>query len=154
MIGMQDDEVKDLPGEWLNRVHPEDRGKLEKDLDIHIKGYSAHFENEHRLLHKDGIYRWMHVRGIAVRDMAGEAYRIAGSVTDITGRKQVEQRLTFDALHDSLTGLPNRALFMDRLGHAIDREKRNKNYLFAVLFMDIDRIFKLSSEFACRCIEN
>lgn len=145
MLGLSEKLVSESPEEWVSRIHPDDRAEVKKDMDAHISGNSSHFENEHRLLHKDGSYRWMQVRGLAVRNSGGTASRIVGSMTDITERKEAEQQLIFDALHDALTGLPNRLLFMDRLRHAIDRERRNTNYLFAVLFMDIDR-FKILND--------
>ncbi|HET7321818.1 MAG TPA: EAL domain-containing protein, partial [Longimicrobiaceae bacterium] len=64
---------------------------------------------------------------------------------DITSRRMMEEQLRHDALHDSLTGLPNRLLFMERLAHAIVRSKRRENYLFAVLFLDLDR-FKIIND--------
>jgi diguanylate cyclase (GGDEF)-like protein/PAS domain S-box-containing protein len=145
MLGLSENHFTESPDEWFSRIHPDDQEELKQDLDTHIGGKSVHFENEHRLLHKDGTYRWMQVRGVAVRENTGKAYRIVGSMTDVTERKEAEQQLIFDALHDALTGLPNRLLFMDRLMHAIDREKRNTNYLFAVLFMDINR-FKVLND--------
>jgi diguanylate cyclase (GGDEF)-like protein len=84
-------------------------------------------------------------RGLAVRDGNGKTVRIAGSLTDITSRKRTEKQLLHDALHDALTDLANRALFMDRLERAIERGKRHKQYLFAVLFLDLDR-FKLVND--------
>jgi diguanylate cyclase (GGDEF)-like protein len=80
-----------------------------------------------------------------VRDEQGIAYRIAGSLTDITARKQAEERLTYNAMHDVLTGLPNRALLFDRLGHAIRRVKRDPKATFTVLFLDLDR-FKIIND--------
>jgi len=70
---------------------------------------------------------------------------MAGSQTDVTDRRQFEQQLVHDALHDVLTGLPNRALFVDRLGHALNRARRNPAYHFAVLFLDLDR-FKMIND--------
>jgi diguanylate cyclase (GGDEF)-like protein len=87
----------------------------------------------------------MLVRGAAVRDPAGKAYRLAGSQTDITARKLAEEKLLHDALHDGLTGLANRSLFMDRLGQALAFQQRRSDYRFAVLFLDIDR-FKTVNE--------
>ncbi len=145
MLGFGEDEVRDSPEEWLSRVHPDDCRQLEKDISDHINGLTLQFENEHRILHKDGTYRWMLSRGVAVGDTSMKACRMAGSQTDITARKKTEEQLHYDAFHDSLTGLPNRSLFMDRLDHAVDREKRNKEYLFAVLFIDMDR-FKVLND--------
>jgi diguanylate cyclase (GGDEF)-like protein/PAS domain S-box-containing protein len=145
ILGYREDDIGRSPEEWLNRVHPYDRHQLEAELKAHITGLSPHFENEHRILHRDGTYRWILSRGLAVTDKSGKAYRIVGSHTEISERKLAEEQLIHDAFHDVLTGLPNRALFMDRLKHAVDRSKRSKKYLFAVLFIDIDR-FKVLND--------
>jgi diguanylate cyclase (GGDEF)-like protein/PAS domain S-box-containing protein len=139
MLGFAEDEIEDNPSEWIQRVHPDDIGQFKMNLSAHVKGQASHFESEYRLRCKNGNYLWVLSRGIAVWDKDGTVYRLAGSQTDITPRKRVESRLLYDAMHDSLTGLPNRALFMDHLQHAIEHAKRRENYLFAVLFMDIDR---------------
>jgi diguanylate cyclase (GGDEF)-like protein/PAS domain S-box-containing protein len=145
MLGYEEDEIGNSPDEWFKRVHPFDRKQVEAEITAHIKGFTPHFENEHRILHKDGTYRWVLSRGLAVRDSSGKAYRMAGSQTEITERKLAEEQLIHDAFHDVLTGLPNRALFMDRLRHAVDRSKRNRDYIFAVLFVDMDR-FKVLND--------
>ncbi len=139
ILGFQDKEIGNSPAEWFDRVHPEDIERLKIDIANHVRGLTAHFENEHRMLHKDGSYRWVLSRGLAVRNGEGRATRMAGSQGDITDRKIAEQRLLHDALHDILTDLPNRALFMDRLTYAVERAKRRENYLFAVLYLDLDR---------------
>jgi len=138
-LGYQEDEIGDSPHEWFDRVHPEDIDHLKMDLATHLKGVTEHFENEHRMLHKDGTYRWILSRGIGVRNSKGFAGRLAGSQTDITDRKNAEQQLLHDAFHDALTNLPNRALFMDRLQVAFERGKRREENKFAVLFLDLDR---------------
>ncbi|MBD1861162.1 MULTISPECIES: EAL domain-containing protein [Trichocoleus] len=145
MLGHQEDEIGSCPEEWLHRVHPEDVERLKAQIDLHLEGLSPHFESEHRMQHQDGSYRWMLSRGLAVRDADGKISRMAGSQTDVTSRKQVEKQLLHDAFHDVLTGLPNRALFMDRLGLSIERSKRPGNNLFAVLFLDLDR-FKVIND--------
>lgn len=139
MLGYDENDVCESPDEWFDRVHPEDIERLRLDISSHLQGHTPHFENEHRMLHRDGDYRWMLSRGIAVLDEDKVASRIAGSQADITDRKHAEQRLLHDAFHDTLTELPNRALFMDRLNYAVERAKRRDDYRFAVLFLDLDR---------------
>lgn len=145
MLGFEAGEIGQDPDEWLGRVHPEDLEPLKAKIAAHLDGLTPECEHEYRVLHRDGTYRWMRSRGVAVRDAGGQASRMAGSQTDITDRKQTEERLLHDAFHDALTGLPNRALFMDRLGRALERAKRREDYLFAVLLMDVDR-FKVVND--------
>lgn len=139
MLGYTEENISDSLDEWLSRVHPEDLDHLKVALRAHIDGTTTHLENEHRMRHQDGGYRWMLCRGLAVCDENGVATRLAGSQTDVTDRKYAEEKLLRDAFYDLLTGLPNRALFMDHLGLAVERAKRRQDYLFAVLFMDLDR---------------
>ena len=146
LLGYVEQEIGDAPGEWLGRVHPDDRAALTQALEAHISGAGHHFEHEHRIQHRDGSYRWMLARGMAVRDAHGRATRVVGSQTDVTDRKHAEQRLQHDALHDALTGLPNRVLFLDRLDQAIRRAQRaHPDACAAVLFLDLDR-FKLVND--------
>lgn len=145
MLGHEDEDIGNSPDEWFSRVHPDDNEQLSSTIDFHLRGWSPHFENEHRMRCADGSYRWMLSRGLAVRDEAGAATRIAGSQTDITERKVAVDRLTHDAFHDALTQLPNRALFMDRLERAMETLHRHPDSLFAVLFLDLDR-FKVVND--------
>jgi diguanylate cyclase (GGDEF)-like protein/PAS domain S-box-containing protein len=147
MLGYDEEEITNSPLEWLNRIHPEDAEKVKLDLSAHIRGLTSHFENEHRIQHKDGSHLWMLSRGIAVRDADGVVSRIAGSQTDISVRKAAEAKLQHDAFYERLTGLPNRALFMDRLKSAIERVKRRKDYVFAVLFLDLDQFKNINDTF-------
>jgi len=139
LLGLAEDEVSSQPAAWFDRVHPDDLDRLRNEIKGHLEGRTEHFESEHRMRHRDGSYRWMLSRGIAIREESGPAYRMAGSLTDIHGRKMTEQQLLHDAMHDALTGLPNWALFMDRLGIALAQAKRRGDHMFAVLFLDLDR---------------
>lgn len=145
MLGATEDEMDSDPEEWFGRLHRGDRKRVEAQLADHLAGRTPHFESEHRLRHKDGEYRWMLSRGLVVRNGNGEATRLAGSQTDITTRKQIEEQLLHAAFHDTLTNLPNRALFMDRLAQAMDRSRYFENYHFGVLFLDLDR-FKVLND--------
>ncbi len=145
MLGFREEEIGDSPDEWFSRVHPEDLEGLRAEVEAHVKGVDLHLLKEPRMRHRDGTYRWMLIRGLAVRDASGKAYRIAGSLTDVTEQKVAEHQLLHDALHDALTGLPNRALLMEHLDLSIQRVKRNPQHLFAVLYLDIDR-FKVIND--------
>lgn len=145
MLGFSESTISDSPGEWVSRIHPDDVHKFNLDLTAHMEGRACQFMNECRVCCADGSYRWMMSRGLAVRDDEGKAYRIAGSMSDITIRKEAEEKLLFDAFHDKLTDLPNRALFLDRLSHSMALAQRRFDYRFAVFFLDLDR-FKLIND--------
>jgi diguanylate cyclase (GGDEF)-like protein/PAS domain S-box-containing protein len=145
MLGYSENEITATIDEWLSRIHPDDHEAVIYAMSNHLKNNTHHFQSEHRILHRDGTYRWMLVRGMAVRDANGIAYRMAGSQTDITARKNAEEQLVHDAFHDLLTGLPNRALFLDRLDRMIEYSRRHNNYYFAILFLDLDR-FKIIND--------
>ncbi len=129
MLGHDDEEIGSSPDEWFNRVHPEDVARVKGALKKHLEDGSSNYESEHRLLHQNGMYRWVLCRGAAVKDSSGTATRLAGSLTDITETK----------LADALTGLPNRLLFLDLVERAIRREKRRPNPAFALLSLGLNR---------------
>jgi len=128
MLGYQEGEIGDRPEEWFDRIHDADRERVKKEIAAHQEGLTPHFESEHRVLHKDESFRWMLSRGVAIHDVSGNVLRMAGSQTDITEGK----------VSDPLTGLPNRLLFIDRVGRLVEHRKRHENHLFAVLFLDLD----------------
>jgi diguanylate cyclase (GGDEF)-like protein/PAS domain S-box-containing protein len=145
MLGYQESEIGNSPDEWLDRIHPDDRENVLAALEAHTQLKTAHFESEHRIRHKSSNYIWVLCRGLAVQDSSNAPARMAGSQTDITLRKVFEEQLRHQALHDSLTSLPNRALFLDRLTQAIRLSERQKDYHFAVIFLDLDR-FKVLND--------
>ena len=147
MIGYDDQEIGNNPDEWFTLVHPDDVENLKNAIVTHLREPDTYMENEYRIKHRDGNYLWMLCRGLAVRDVGSKAVRMAGSQTDVTARKSLEEQLIYDAFHDGLTGLPNRALFMDRLNTSFARRKRRKDYQFAVLFMDLDRFKNINDSF-------
>ena len=145
MVGMVDRALSLSPEEWFSRVHLSDLPQLKVDIAAQAAGSRSHFHSEHRLRHSEGFFIWVLCRGIVVRDTEGRALRIAGSMTDITARKDLEERLRREAQFDSLTTLPNRSYATDLLRRAIARAKRNREQQFGVLFLDCDR-FKVVND--------
>jgi diguanylate cyclase (GGDEF)-like protein/PAS domain S-box-containing protein len=133
-----DAEDAGTPRDALARIHPEDVNDARAQLEAHLAGETPSYEHAHRIRRDDGSWRWVLERGIATRQ-AGEPVRMVGLLTDISAHKESEERLRHHAFHDALTGLPNRALFMDRVQHAVARARRAPVGTFAVLMLDLDR---------------
>ncbi len=138
--------AEEIIGEHCSRFYPEDeseQGGPERWLTA--ASVEGRAESEGWGVRKDGTRFWANVITTALRDKAGRLRGFSMVTRDVTERKLAERRLIHDALHDGLTGLPNRALFMDRLDHAVERARRHMDYAFAVLFLDLDR-FKLVND--------
>lgn len=164
-LGLPETEALDGPEGWFSRVHDRDVAGLKSALKEHLEGRVPHFEHEYRLLHKNFSYRWMLVRGTAVRDATGRAVRIAGSQIDITDRKndtdhlnqaledlklalasekvlmeeldRKNKELTELSITDGLTRLYNHRYLQERFDFEFKRAKRYNTPLSCVL-MDID----------------
>jgi diguanylate cyclase (GGDEF)-like protein/PAS domain S-box-containing protein len=145
MIGLSPETSVANFDQWLKFVHDEDRSGLRTALDAHLAGQSPHFEHEYRVRHINGEIRWVLCRGIAVRDETNRPIRMAGSQTDVTEWRRVQDTLARAARHDPLTGLPNRLLFGELLQHEIAQAVRSATPKYAVLFIDLDG-FKLVND--------
>ena len=145
ILGHADAEIGTTIEEWFGRIHPQDREKVLNDLQAHLQGRTEGFAAEFRMRHRDGACRWVLCRGQAVYAPDGKALRVAGSLTDFTERHEFQEQLARAAFYDTLTGLANRSLFTDRLKHCLARAKRNPDFAFAVLFLDLDR-FKMVND--------
>ena len=144
MLGHPDDAVGDSPEEWIGRAHPDDRAGLLAELSAIKLGENTSVMYEHRVMANNGDYLWVLCRGLAVPGGGAPATRIVGSFTDITDRRTLEERLRHEALFDSLTGLPNRVLFLDRLAQAVATAKRQRGYSYTVLWLDLDNFKELN----------
>ena len=141
MLGVPVDVLMREPRRLVRAVHPEDRARVH-----HARKGAAlgQYDETYRVVRPDGAVRWVQDRAFPVRDAEGRVYRIAGIAEDITARKEAEEKLVYLAHYDTLTGLPNRNMFYDRLTHAIAQARR-RNRMVAVLFLDLDR-FKVTND--------
>jgi diguanylate cyclase (GGDEF)-like protein/PAS domain S-box-containing protein len=136
-LGYQPDELSDQFSTWESLIHPDDRAPTLEWLRIFLSSTQQRYENEFRMRHRDGSYRWIMSRGEKKCDASGNPIRLIGSHIDITDRKQSEQRIQQLANYDMLTGLPNRMLFEDRVKQAISVAKQEHTSL-SILFLDLD----------------
>lgn len=146
-LGLPALDVVDAPARWIDRVHPDDRGGFESVLRAQLRSGAGRFRHEHRVQAPAGDYRWIQACGLAVRDLTGRVRRMAGTVCDITDRKRAEERLTFSAMHDELTGLANRAVFLDHVELALAGLRREQRPHFTLLFIDLDRFKQVNDIF-------
>lgn len=128
----------------LEQIHPDDRPRV---LQAAAKAkQTGHGESvEYRIRHKNGSWRVLESTASAIQNEKGETEKLVIVNRDITERKRAEEMLVHNAFHDGLTNLPNRALFLDRLQHALTLSKKHSNYKFAVLLIDIDE-FKIVND--------
>ncbi|MEW6473381.1 MAG: EAL domain-containing protein [Actinomycetota bacterium] len=129
---------------YLALVHPDDRALVRTTVERGLHNVEP-FDFAHRIVTVDGELRWLQCRG-RVRAVDGTPVRMTGACQDVTAQREAAEALAQLALHDPLTGLPNRSLFMDRLGQALRRLGR-RNRVLAVLFVDLDRFKVINDRF-------
>ena len=144
MLGYQPDELGCHTDLWLELMHPDDRPELLRFWKDLLEGDRETYSVEWRLRHHDGHYVPVLSRGFVTRDARGRALRVSGTNTDLTERKQAEQRIYELANFDHLTGLPNRRLLVEELDKALARSRRSGCF-GAVIFLDLDN-FKLLND--------
>jgi diguanylate cyclase (GGDEF)-like protein/PAS domain S-box-containing protein len=133
----------ELIGMNASALYDDEGDRRRFQLEVERSGYVRNFEI--RLRHRDGRLLDCVITSSVRRDSDGETIGYQGIIHDITDRKRTEAQLVHDSLHDALTGLPNRAYFMERLGRSLERQRHNPRFLFAVLFLDLDR-FKVIND--------
>ena len=142
MLGYAEDELVGSTSSWI--THPDDVEVSQAYMKRVIEGGGSGYDLEKRYLHADGSVVWVLLNVALVRTAGGEPAYYVCQHQDLTRRKALEEELAHRAFHDPLTDLPNRALFTDRLGHALTRKERQGGEV-AVLFLDLDN-FKLVND--------
>ncbi|MCV2356446.1 EAL domain-containing protein [Paucibacter sp. B2R-40] len=138
IYGYAESDVRPTPAEFDARTHPDDLAQMQADRDAHFCGHTGSYSNEHRVLCKDGNWKWIHSRGMVIsRDAQGRPLRMVGTHTDITQRKAAEALIWQQAHFDPLTGLPNRRSLRERLELGLS-EARQQAGALALLFIDLD----------------
>jgi len=142
VLGYSSEELKLTSS--VEQIHPDDQQRvLEAAEKARLTGRGERLE--YRMRHKDGTWRILESVATAIRDEDGQTEKLVIVNRDITERKQAEETLAHNAMHDALTNLPNRALFLDRVRHVLALSQRHKSYKFAVLFIDLDE-FKVLND--------
>jgi diguanylate cyclase (GGDEF)-like protein/PAS domain S-box-containing protein len=137
ILGYHPEEILKDPDHWVKTMHPDDRERVLAEA-RRTDETGKPFRTEYRQISRGGRVVWLRDEADLVRDEAGKPLYWLGVQTDVTERKAMEGELRRLAFHDRLTGLPNRQLFMDRLGQALERTRRKKNIKIGVLFMDMN----------------
>jgi PAS domain S-box-containing protein len=128
----------------MDQIHPDDLARV-REASAKANSTGRGERLEYRIRHKDGSWRFLESTASAIRSLKGEPNGLVIVNRDITERKRAEEKLAHQSFHDGLTGLPNRALFLDRLQRSITHSRRHPDFKFAVLFIDIDE-FKVFNE--------
>lgn len=139
MLGLDAGTLEGNEVSWREHMHPADRETYRNALNAYIGRGNVSFSLEFRMRHSDGVFRWVALTASCVAGPENYATRCIGTVRDISAQKLAEERLMHDSVHDSLTGLPNRALFMDRMARAIRRRGFLERPRAALLLIDLDR---------------
>ncbi|MBN9079054.1 MAG: sensor domain-containing phosphodiesterase [Rhizobiales bacterium 65-79] len=139
LLGLPAGSLNGAARTWLPVLHSEDRDTFRTTLDVVLEHKRGKISQDLRLRGADGHYRWFTLRARPVMGSDGEIIRCAGTLADVTERKKAEERLLHDAVHDNLTGLPSRELFLNRLEAMISIARTEENVRPTVYLIDIDR---------------
>lgn len=133
--------------DWLPILHPDDRDRFKVTLDTILEHRRGRIIQDFRLRDEDGHYHWVSLRARPVLGSDGEVVRCVGTLKDVTDAKKAEERLLHDALHDQLTGLPNRELFRDRLEAIGVLAMTRADVQPTIIVIDLDRFKQVNDDF-------
>jgi diguanylate cyclase (GGDEF)-like protein/PAS domain S-box-containing protein len=139
LLGLKRGTLEGSAATWLDVLHPLDRDRFRASLDSAVEQRRGRLNQDFRLRAADGHYLSFSLKARPVVGSDGEVVRLVGTLTDVTDFKKAEERLLFDAVHDNLTGLPNRELFIDRMEAAFGFARSDPQIRPSVLVIDLDR---------------
>ncbi len=139
LLGLKRGSLEGPAARWLEVLHPLDRDRFRAVLDSVLEQRRGRLTQDFRLRTPDGHYLWFAIKARPVVGSDGEVVRLVGTLTDVTEFKNAEERLLHDAVHDNLTGLPNRELFLDRLESVLAFAKADPTIRPTVIVIDLDR---------------
>jgi len=139
LLGLKRGALEGPAAVWLDVLHALDRDRFRAALDGVVERRRGRLVQDFRLRASDGHYVWFTLKARPVVGSDGEVVRLVGTLTDVTEIKNAEERLLLDAVHDNLTGLPNRELFLDRMEAAFAFARSDPQIRPSVLVIDIDR---------------
>ena len=145
LLGLKRGTLEGPAARWLDVLHPLDRDRFRAALDSVLEQRRGRLMQDFRLRTPDGHYLWFALKARPVVGSDGEVVRLVGTLTDVTEFKNAEERLLHDAVHDNLTGLPNRELFVDRLEAMLAFAKADPNIKPAVMVIDLDRFKQVNN---------
>jgi len=138
-LGLKHGALEGPAAKWLDILHQADRDRFRATLDSVLEQRRGRVVQDFRMRTADGHYLWFALRARPVVGSDGEVVRLVGTISDVTEFKTAEERLLHDAVHDNLTGLPNRELFLDRLKAVLGLAKLDAALRPTVLVIDLDR---------------
>jgi len=138
-LGLRRGSLEGPAASWLDVLHPFDRDRYRTSLDTVLEQRRGRIAMDFRLRASDGHYIWYYLKARPVVGADGEVIRVIGTLADVTETRVAEERMLHDAVHDNLTGLPNREIFFDRLETAIAHAQFDREARPTVIAIDIDR---------------
>jgi diguanylate cyclase (GGDEF)-like protein/PAS domain S-box-containing protein len=139
LLGLKRGALEGPAARWLEVLHPLDRDRFRATLDSVLEQRRGRLVQDFRLRTPDGHYLWFALKARPVVGSDGEVVRLVGTLADVTEFKNAEERLLHDAVHDNLTGLPNRELFLDRLESVLALAKADQGIRPTAIVVDLDR---------------
>ena len=150
MLGLKRGALEGPAAAWLEVLHALDRDRFRASLDGVVEQRRGRLTQDFRLRTADGHYLWFALKARPVVGSDGEVVRLVGTLTDVTEFKNAEERLLFDAVHDNLTGLPNRELFIDRMEAALGFARAEPQIRPSIVVIDLDRFKQVNDSSALR----